>query len=141
MGTRSSTESVIKVGDKFRMWYLGMIQREVEKGQAPGWWRPMCYAESTDGVHWTKPELGLVEFNGNKKNNICLIEAEPFSLSRVNDFLTVLHEPDDPDPQRRYKAAYIAHMPIRGSPRGPEQHRRERKAVGRRLSARRARTA
>lgn len=104
--------SVIKVGDKFRMWYLGMIQREIEKGQAPGWWRPMCYAESTDGVHWTKPELGLVDLNGNTKNNICLIESDPFSLSRVNDYLSVIYEPEDPDPQRRYKVAYIAHMPI-----------------------------
>ena len=104
--------SVIKVGDKFRMWYLAMSQRTTEKGQAPGWWRPMCYAESTDGVHWTKPELGLVELNGNKKNNICLVESDPFSLSRVNDYLTVLYEPEDTDPQKRYKAAYIAHMPI-----------------------------
>jgi hypothetical protein len=104
--------SVIKVGDKFRMWYLGMSQRSFEKNAVPGWWRPMCYAESTDGIHWTKPELGLVELNGNKKNNICLIESEPYSLSRVNDFLTVLHEPEDKDPQRRYKVAYIAHTPI-----------------------------
>jgi len=29
----------------------------------------MSYAESTDGVHWTKPELGLFEFNGSRANN------------------------------------------------------------------------
>ena len=29
-----------------------------------------CYAESRDGIHWTKPELGLFEFNGSKQNNI-----------------------------------------------------------------------
>ena len=87
------------------MWYLGMSQTKVEKGQAPGWWRPMCYAESKDGVNWTKPELGLVEFNGNKKNNICLIEGPVHSMTRVDDFLSVLYEPDDPDPSRRYKVA------------------------------------
>ncbi len=103
--------TVFKDGDTFRMWYLGMIQTRIEKGQAPGWWRPMCYAESTDGVHWTKPELGLVEINGNKKNNICLIEGSVRSMTLINDFLSVLYEPDDPDPSRRYKAAYIAHMP------------------------------
>lgn len=27
-------------------------------------------AESEDGFHWTKPELGVVEVNGSKKNNI-----------------------------------------------------------------------
>ncbi|MDZ4290158.1 MAG: hypothetical protein U0984_19485, partial [Prosthecobacter sp.] len=103
--------SVLHIGGKFRMWYLAMSQQEIVKGQAPGWWRPMCYAESDDGVKWTKPELGLVDFNGNKKNNICLIESDPFSLSRVNDFLSVMYEPDAPAAER-YKCAYIAHMPF-----------------------------
>ena len=109
--------SVIHDGNKFRMWYLGMIQRELEAGQAPGWWRPMCYAESTDGIAWTKPELGLVDLGGNRKNNICLIESEVASMALVNDFLSVMHDPTDPDPSRRFKVAYIAHMPyddIRG---------------------------
>jgi hypothetical protein len=104
--------SVLWIGDRFRMWYLGMIQRELQRGNAPGWWRPMCYAESTDGIHWTKPELGLAELNGSTKNNICLVEGEPFSLTRVNDFLSVMHDPEDPDPARRFKVAYIAHPPF-----------------------------
>ena len=120
--------SVLHVGGKFRMWYLGMIQTTIERGQAPGWWRPMCYAESDDGVHWTKPALGLVELNGSKQNNICLVESEPFSLSRVNDFLTVMHEPDEPDPAKRYKCAFIAHVPfdeVKGgrSAIGPDEKR------------------
>jgi hypothetical protein len=104
--------SVLRVNGKFRMWYLGMSQTTLERGNAPGYWRPMCYAESEDGIHWQKPELGLVDFNGSKKNNICLIEGEPFSITRVNDFLTVLYQSAEPDPAKRYKCAYIAHMPI-----------------------------
>ena len=104
--------SVIRDRGKFRMWYLGMIEPNLKAGHAPGWWRPMCYAESDDGIHWRKPELNLVELNGNTKNNICLIQSNPHSLSRVNDFLSILHEPHDPDPSRRYKAAFIAHMPF-----------------------------
>lgn len=120
--------SVLHIDGKFRMWYLGMSQTTIERGQAPGYWRPMCYAESTDGVTWTKPDLGLVDFNGSKKNNICLIESEVYSLSRVNDFLTVMHDPEDPDPARRYKCAYIAHPPfeeVRGgrSQIGPNEKR------------------
>jgi len=120
--------TVIKVGAKFRMWYLAMSQTEFKHGQAPDYWRPMCHAESTDGVHWSRPDLGLVDFNGSKKNNICLIEGEPFSLTRVDDFLSVLHDPGDPDPARRYKAAFIAHVPyedIRGgmSKIGPKERR------------------
>jgi hypothetical protein len=120
--------TVMKHGDKFRMWYLGMFETDLKSGQAPGWWRPMCYAESDDGVTWTKPQLGLVEFNGNKQNNICLIESEVPSLAKVNDFLSVLHEPDDPDPTRRYKCVYIAHpefKDVRGgrSKIGPDERR------------------
>ncbi len=110
--------TVVKVGDKFCMWYLAMSQTEVVKGQAPGYWRPMCYAESTDGIHWTKPDLGLVDFNGSKKNNICLIEGTPFSLTRVDDFLSVMYDEADPDPSRRYKAVFIAHVPIEDIPGG-----------------------
>jgi len=120
--------TVLKMGGKFRMWYLGMFEVEMEAGQAPGWWRPMCYAESDDGVTWEKPELGLVEFKGNTKNNICLIESEVPSLAKVNDFLSILHEPDDPDPKRRFKCVYIAHPPfkdVRGgrSGIGPDERR------------------
>ncbi|RQP10307.1 MAG: hypothetical protein EAS52_22900 [Parapedobacter sp.] len=103
--------TVIKTEGKFRMWYLAMYETEIVGGQAPGNWRPMCYAESDDGVNWVKPALGLVEFNGSKDNNICLIEGEPHSLTRVNDFLSVLYEPDEPDTSKRYKAVYIAHVP------------------------------
>ena len=35
-----------------------------------------CYAESLDGIHWYRPELGLVEFEGSKRNNI-LMESAP----------------------------------------------------------------
>ncbi len=120
--------TVIHLEGKFRMWYLGMFETEIKSGQAPGWWRPMCYAESEDGVTWTKPELGLVEFNGGTKNNICLIESEVPSLAKVNDFLSVLHDPADPDPARRFKCVYIAHpefADVRGgrSGIGPDERR------------------
>lgn len=50
-------------------------------------------------VKWTKPNLGLVEFAGNKNNN--LIKTEPGPWGFVN--LKVLANPADPDPSRRYK--------------------------------------
>jgi hypothetical protein len=45
---------------KIKMWYQAM-----GKGSAD-----VLYAESSDGIHWTKPELGVVEYEGSKKNNI-----------------------------------------------------------------------
>ena len=32
----------------------------------------MCYAESRDGIRWTKPNLGLFKFRGSSDNNIIL---------------------------------------------------------------------
>jgi hypothetical protein len=54
---------------KYRMWYEVIAPRE--QGGAD----MLCYAESTDGVKWEKPELGLVEFAGNKRNNIVFAES------------------------------------------------------------------
>lgn len=32
----------------------------------------LCYASSKDGIHWEKPNLGIYEHEGSKKNNILL---------------------------------------------------------------------
>jgi hypothetical protein len=46
-------------------------------------------ATSVDGFNWIKPELGLVEYNGSKDNNILIeIETSPHSPC-------VIHDPDD----------------------------------------------
>lgn len=57
----------------------------------------ICYAESADGLKWTKPELGLVEFQGSKKNNILLRHRG----SHFDSF-SVIHRPDWPKPEERY---------------------------------------
>ncbi|MDH7481667.1 MAG: hypothetical protein QHH26_06790 [Armatimonadota bacterium] len=49
---------------KLKMWYqaIGNIS-----GPTRGF---VCYAESNDGIRWTKPNLGVVECDGSKANNI-----------------------------------------------------------------------
>ena len=54
----------------------------------------LCYATSTDGIVWDKPELGLVEFDGSKHNNLVM---------RMIHGPGVFVDPRDPDPARRYK--------------------------------------
>lgn len=88
--------SIIRDGDKFRLWYAAASDRPSPSGVPR--WRP-ALAESTDGLQWTKPSLGLVEHNGNRDNN--LLALDPPQLSVLN--LKVLHEPGEPDPARRYK--------------------------------------
>ena len=59
------------------------------------------YCESEDGIEWVKPELGLVEFNGSKANNIVLAtingqDCHDFSVFR------------DPNPKAERRAQYKA---------------------------------
>jgi len=67
-GNTCAYYTIFQDGDKYRMYYRGS-HWDTEKKQAT---HPevTCYAESTDGIHWTKPELGLYEFDGSKANNI-----------------------------------------------------------------------
>jgi len=91
--------SVIQHGGKFKMWYIALdasalqISRMGLSGMRP------AYAESDDGIHWAKPNLGLVEFAGNKENNLVLMD--PPGTCGIH--LIVIHEPDDPDPKARFK--------------------------------------
>jgi hypothetical protein len=89
--------SVIREGGKFRLWYVA-VDDDTENKVPYSRWRA-AYAESDDGVQWIKPSLGLVEYRGNKNNN--LIQTDPAPLGFVN--LKVLADPDDPNPERRYK--------------------------------------
>lgn len=89
--------SIIREQDKFRLWYVAFDDDTGNKVASERW--RAAYAESSDGIHWTKPNLGLVEFRGSKNNN--LIRTTPSPLGFVN--VKVLSEPEEPDPSRRYK--------------------------------------
>jgi len=71
-GSGSGYHSVFKDGDKYRMYYKAW-QHSASKTETHG--ISCSYAESNDGIHWTKPELGLYEFQGSKANNIVFING------------------------------------------------------------------
>ena len=57
-------------GEKYRMWYtcedasiIGAVGSAGNAGRS-------AYAESGDGISWTKPFLGQTEFEGSKENNL-----------------------------------------------------------------------
>ena len=68
-GAGSGYHSVIRDGDLYRMYYRGLALG-VENGKLKRGREVYCYAESRDGIKFTKPELGLHEYNGSKQNNI-----------------------------------------------------------------------
>ena len=71
-GSASLYHSVFQDGDRYRMYYYGgQLTVTKDKLNQP-YALVTCYAESRDGIHWIKPELGLVDFAGSKRNNILL---------------------------------------------------------------------
>lgn len=69
-GNATNYVTVFQDGDKYRMYYRGSHASYLGGKDRPNTRDLYCYAESPDGVHWAKPELGLFEWNGSKKNNI-----------------------------------------------------------------------
>lgn len=67
--------TVSREGNRVRMWYHFL---------GPGY--SNAYAESEDGIHWTKPNLGIIDFNGSKANNM---------------FLTVTQDPNENPPEKK----------------------------------------
>ena len=88
--------TVFKDGDLYRMYYRGWnhdqkTQRQLHKAM-------VCYAESSDGTNWTRPNLGIVEFNGSKDNNIILKGPGSHNFTPFKDTNPNCH------PEKRYKA-------------------------------------
>ena len=75
--------------DLFQMWYM-------QGFYAPPEPRYLCYAENKDGIHWEKPNLGLVEYNGLKDNNNIIWSR------RIHQGWIML-DTHEKDPANRYK--------------------------------------
>jgi hypothetical protein len=79
-GNVSAYVSVFHDGDKYRMYYRGASAPSYARKSAlkpgetlfPEHPNFTCYAESRDGIVWTKPSLGIQDFQGSRDNNIIL---------------------------------------------------------------------
>jgi hypothetical protein len=81
---------------RFRMYYRGShFDEKTKKTAHPEF---TCYAESLDGIHWTKPKLGLFEFHGSKDNNIVRAGEDTHNFTPFKDA-----NPECP-PDEQYKA-------------------------------------
>lgn len=59
------------------------------------------YAESQDGVHWTKPALRQITIHNSAENNFVNLGAD--LRLRTNMMENVVYDPLDKDPSRRFK--------------------------------------
>ena len=59
--------NVLHDGQTYHMWYHVMDDVQWDRGHTNGC---VCYARSSDGIHWEKPSLGLTAYAGSWSNNI-----------------------------------------------------------------------
>jgi hypothetical protein len=97
-GSGSDFQVVFRDNDILRMYYMGAQLTNNEGTKFGGHPVYACYAESKDGIHWTKPDLELFEFEGSKKNNI--VWAKP----RLDNFTPFLDANPNCKPDEKYKA-------------------------------------
>lgn len=109
-GNACGYPSVFQDGELYRMYYHGGHYRHggkpAEARQAHPWF--LCYAESTDGIHWRRPELGLFEFDGSKQNNIVLT-PESVAAIHGDPAHTAVFKDANPDcpADARYKCVIV----------------------------------
>ncbi len=118
-GSGTGYHSVFKDGDLYRMYYKAWhldVQRDADgKGRVNTATHPLytCYAESKDGIHWMKPNLGIVEFRGSKDNNIILASGD-WQGVKIDAGHIALAKDENPNaaPDAKYKGFVL------GSPKG-----------------------
>jgi hypothetical protein len=91
-GPASAYFTVFRDGDRVRMYYRGHCPEDLAEEQVT------CYAESSDGVHFERPSLGLYTFQGSRDNNIVYQGVEAHNFAPFRDT-----RPGCP-PNERYKA-------------------------------------
>lgn len=98
-GSGTGYHAIVPDGDRYRMYYKAW---NIPKGGNTALPVVIAYAESRDGRHWEKSELGLHEWKGSTRNNILLMDFG--ELGGCHDFSPFL----DPNPncpaEERYKA-------------------------------------
>lgn len=65
-GLGSAFPNIVKDGDTYHMYYRGIVSEPETKTLIEF----TCYAVSSDGIHWEKPNLGLLEIMGTRDNNV-----------------------------------------------------------------------
>jgi hypothetical protein len=87
--------TIIKDGDLFRLYTRDGRGAKFDGDAA----EVTRYCESRDGIHWTKPRLGLHEIDGSRENNVILHEA-PF----CHNFSPLLDTRPGVPAEERFKA-------------------------------------
>ena len=99
-GNLTAHHTLFRDGDRYRMYYGG---RHYQPGQKVRHVL-VCYAESRDGIHWTRPNLGQFEYEGSRANNIVWMD-DPGADSEQRNPMAVFKDTNPAAaPDARYKS-------------------------------------
>ena len=107
-GNASGYYTVFQDDGAYRMYYRGWHFTHDSGSLEYPHYEVVCLAESSDGITWSRPELGLVEYEGSRRNNI-IIDARDDSSPAIN-FVPF----KDPNPNAADDARYKALANNRG---------------------------
>ena len=101
--------TVLKFDGTYRMWYQSC-------DDSPSC--VVCYATSTDGLHWTKPLLSQFSFGNITETNI-VMQASPAEGPRAGLYYgDVLYDPLEVNASRRFKMVLFDLPLVPGVPHG-----------------------
>jgi hypothetical protein len=92
-GPTSAYFTALKDGDVIRLYYRGSVDGSDHSEN-----QVTCVVESRDGIHFTRPNLGLIEVKGTKANNVVWKGVES------HNFAPFLDRNPAAKPEERYKA-------------------------------------
>ncbi|MBR5307709.1 MAG: hypothetical protein IKU43_02985 [Clostridia bacterium] len=99
-GEHGGYHSLVKIGDTYRIYYRAAGYNAGPEQVESGYHSMFCVAESTDGKTFTRPKLGLFEYNGSKDNNIIFaVEGK-----NVDNFSVYYDENPDCPADAKFKA-------------------------------------
>lgn len=85
---------------RYQLWYQSYVGPDLEDRR---YGCVVCYAESEDGVHFTKPTHDRIPFADSEQTNIVLLGSGGHSYRYCCSVLV----DDEAEPQRRYRMAYF----------------------------------
>ena len=92
--------TVLKEDDLYRRYDRGGVaEHDGDVSETTRYW------ESRDGIHWTKPDLGLYELNGSRNNNVIQANTRWFA----HNFSPFLDRRPEVEKDKRFKALAGVH--------------------------------
>ncbi|MFH1569187.1 MAG: hypothetical protein ABIL09_14425 [Gemmatimonadota bacterium] len=112
-GNGSAYQSVFRDGDRLRCYYRGGHHSASDAyRRQPRSWETLCLAESVDGLHWTRPALGVVEFEGSRANNLVLSQEMVAEIGGSPAHTAVFRDDNPACPEsERYKIVMLGNQP------------------------------